>query len=646
MCCNGGALPRHNTVLLTQAWTHLRAGQAATPEEPSPAPPSSPPGLPTSFLHALQSSAWLPSSLGGVQPPSALFYPSPQALSLLGDHVPYLAYPFKEPSLLTALGVITDITWHHLLRTLSSWSTLASFESSVQQMSGVYTFLNQAMEREPGAAQAICAAFARLPLIWLPAKHALGDITTAAAQGTPFQHDPSLPLGDFTPRSTRTHRKSRKKVNFMTPATQVREGPHGGTPAAPAYTPYTVTPGWKAPVPSQGQSQGQFYAATGDSLRLWDPTGVIEGLPATKLGLRILSQLYTGEAVMTFFAEGLVHEPAPQPSPKRQVGGLEVHFNNSEPTPHNTPSPGKGPLAQQLLQQQPQQPQQQPQQQLQQQPQQQQPQPSLDGTATASTVQAAPARAAPSFGQADYIDLISSDEDLPDAAPSQEPNRPPPTQPAAAPAAAPNYISMDQPDPAEHLPEHKPQQARPASGATPADQHQPRVPADSPAPVVHGPDPARLPAAVADHEATNGLDPAQAALASESPIEAADPGSPPPPPHSPPPPQSMILGEPTCRDYCRALAAVTEPVPAALHATQLRQALAILRMWSGRIAAGAMTDQDISELRSLLGAVTAFPLAGQRWAPLSEGLILNDDPALAALFEGAKGVALLHLPDK
>ena len=159
-------------------------------------------------------------------------------MSLLGDHVPYLACPIKEPSLLAALGVITEITWQDVLRMLSSWSALSSFKSSVEQMSNIYTFLAAAMEREQSAADAICAAFACTPLIWLPFKASLAKDSKAVPAETPLQHGSNLVPYEVTPRSTRTRRKGHKKVNFMTPGTQAK-GVHSNTPAAPAYTPYT-----------------------------------------------------------------------------------------------------------------------------------------------------------------------------------------------------------------------------------------------------------------------------------------------------------------------------------------------------------------------------------------------------------------------
>ena len=566
----------------------LHAGQLAQVNQPSSSlqPHSTTP--PTSFLHALQTSAWLPSSLGGVQTPSALFYPSPQTLSLLGDNVPYLACPVKEPSLLTALGVVTEITWQDVLRMLSTWSTLASFKSSVEQMSNVYTFLAAAMEREQGAAAAICAAFAQSALVWLPSKEVLADVSNTAA-GTPFQREASLVPYEATPQSTYNRRKRRKKVNFMTPGTQARGVPIG-TPAAPAYTPYTLTPGWTAPNASR-HTQGQFYAATGDLLRLWDPTGVIEGVSPSRLGIRIMSEVYSNQAVMSFFAEGLIHSSSPHSSPIRQFAGLEGNHVISEP---------KSVLQKESTSHQ-----------QQQQQQQAKSFPAATSHSQAGTaVKAKPARPAPSLGPEDYIDLISSDEDLPDALPEQG-------QDSMAAAAATHQNSLDA--------DAVKQQPHDAAAGSDQDQTHPAT------------DAAQL-------QPSASSDPAQRNADEESSMPPPSPAS--PAAQAPPPsdPQSMILAEPTCQDYCQALAAVAEPVPPAMYTMQLNKVLAILSRWSQMIADKTMEEKDIVELRKVLLDVKAFPIAGQQWASLSHGLILNDEPALAHLFEGAKGVALLHLP--
>ena len=57
-----------------------------------------------------------------------------------------------------------------------------------------------------------------------------------------------------------------------------------------------------------------------------------------------------------------------------------------------------------------------------------------------------------------------------------------------------------------------------------------------------------------------------------------------------------------------------------------------------------MTADDVQQLRGMLQGIRAFPVAGQQWAALADGLMVNDDPALARLFEHTKGVVLLHLP--
>ncbi len=506
-------------------------------------------------------------------------------MSLLGDHVPYLACPIKEPSLLAALGVITEITWEDVLRMLSSWSALSSFTSSVEQMSNIYTFLAAAVEREQGAADAICAAFACTPLIWLPLKTSLAEDSKAAPAETPFQRGSILVPYEVTPLSTRTRRKAHKKVNFMTPGTQAKGG-HSNTPAAPAYTPYTLTPGWPQPAASR-QTQGQFYAATGGSIRLWDSTGVIEGIPVSKLSIRILGDVYSSNAVMNFFAEGLIYSSSVQSSPVCQLEGLNARLNAVQPVAAS----GIAAASQQH---------------------QRSPGNAQTKSAVATAVRARPARAASTFDQEDYIDLISSDEEDQEVLPEQDLD-------GMCLDAAPETAQMVTAAAEQH-------QTNTVAGAA---QQQPVLAADA-----------------AQRDAGNGLDPAQdqvAAHASQPPPTPAPPQAQAPPQ---PQPQSMIPAQPTCEEYCQALAAVAEPVPPALHTAQLSQVLAILNRWSGLIANGTMGEADIDALRQMLLHVKAFPVAGQQWASLSDGLILNDEPTVAALFRGAKGVALLHLPDK
>ena len=505
-------------------------------------------------------------------------------MSLLGDHVPYLACSIKEPSLLAALGVITEITWQDVLRMLGSWSALSSFKSSVEQMSNIYTFLAAAMERKQGAADAICAAFARTPLIWLPLKASLSKHSTAAPAETPFQHGSNLVSYEATPLSTRTCRKGHKKVNFMTPGIQAKGG-HSNTPAAPAYTPYTLTPGWPQPV-STRQTQGQFYAATGGSIRLWDSTGVIEGIPVSKLSIRILGDVYSNDAVMSFFAEGLVYSSSVQSSPARQLEGLNARLNAVQPVAAaasgTVAASGIAAASQQH---------------------QGSPADAQTKSAVATAVTARPARAASTFDQEDYIDLISSDEEDQAVLPEQD-------QDGMDHDAAPETAQMVTAKPEQHQ--------TTAAGAADA----------------------------AQHDAGNGLDPAQdqaAGRASQLPPTPASPQAQLLPPLQP---QSMIPAQPTGKEYCQALAAVAEPVPPALHAAQLSQVLAILNRWSGLIANGTMGDADVAALRQMLLDIKAFPVDGQQWASLSDGLILDDEPTVAALFQGAKGVALLHLPDK
>ena len=271
-------------------------------EDQKPSENSAPTLPASSFLHALQSTAWLPSSQGGVAIPSALFYPDNHNLSLLGEHVPYLACPIKDTAFLAALGIHTEISWHDVLRMLGTWAQQPSFKSSVEQMSHIYSFLASATECEPAAAESICSAFAQSPLIWLPVKSPLADISNTTAVATPAMRT----SGYVTPQlhSRQNRRKSHRKVAFMTPGSHTRQ-PYTDTPVPPAYTPYTVTPGWSAPV-MQRQTYGSFHAASGGILRLWDSAEVLEGIPDHKLSIRILSAVYTNETVLQFFAEGLV----------------------------------------------------------------------------------------------------------------------------------------------------------------------------------------------------------------------------------------------------------------------------------------------------------------------------------------------------
>ncbi|DBA85049.1 TPA: hypothetical protein ACH3X2_005780 [Trebouxia sp. C0005] len=560
-------------------------GMLRQPEQPSSSQPLSAPSIPTSFSHALQSLTWLPSSLGGVQRPSSLFNPNSHAMTLLGHHVPYLACPIKEPSLLAALRVITEITWQHVLRMLSSWSALSSFTSSVEQMSNIYTFLAAAMEREQGAADAICAAFACTPLIWLPLKASLAEDSKAAPAETPFQRGSNLVPYEVTPLSTCTRRKAHKKVNFMTPGTQAKGG-HSNTPAAPAYTPYTLTPGWPQPAASR-QAQGQFYAATGGSIRLWDLTGVIEGIPVSKLSIRILGDVYSSDAVMSFFAEGLVYSSSVKSSPACQLEGLNARLNAVQP------AAASGTAAASQQHQRP-------------------PGNAQTKSAVATAVRTRPARAASTFDQEDYIDLISSDEEDQEVSPEQDQDG---MERDAAPGTAHTVTAAAE----QH-------QTNTAAGAA---QQQPVLASDA-----------------AQRNAGDGLDPAQDKAAAHASQPPPTPASPQAQPLPLPQPQSIIPAQPTCKEYCQALAAIAEPVPPVLHAAQLSQVLAILNRWSSLIANGTMGEADIDALRQMLLDVKAFPVAGQQWASLSDGLIINDEPAVAALFREAKGVALLHLPDK
>lgn len=592
---------------------------------------------PSSFMHALQTTAWLPSSLGGVQPPSALFYPDSQILALLGEHVSYLACPVKDPNFLTALGITMEVTWSQVLRMLSCWAQQDLFKTSIEQMTRIYTMLGTALKCEQGAADAICDAFSQSPLIWLPAKVPLTDNsnTTAAApfllRGLPFDMTPQ-------PQSTQNRRRHHRKVAFTTPGIQAQRPPTD-TPAAPAYTPYTLTPGSKAPALHR-PTLGQFHAASGDTLRLWDSTDVLESLPADKLSIRILSAIYSDDAVMQFFAEGLIRRQTLQSSPIRQFEGLCAIRGAAPVQP--SPAPLRQPSPQ--AQQQQQQPQQQQRQQLQQQ-QQQLPRPSSPPRshplpAAATVLTAKPARVA----LEDYIDLVSSDEEAEMAAAEQ--SEPQPADAAHATAA----VDMDQdlPAPPQEGEAAATADAQAASAVTEMD-------ADSTA--QH---PKREAASSVDAQATTSADPVgqtrdarpaqtvAAPAAASTQAEAAaqsDPASTPaPPPAARLEPAPLILAEPTCQEYCKALAALAEPLPPALYPMQLTKVLAILNRWSRMVADNSLEDWEVSQLQSMLKNVKAFPIAGQQWASLADGLILNDEPNLARLFEGAHGVALLHLP--
>lgn len=57
-----------------------------------------------------------------------------------------------------------------------------------------------------------------------------------------------------------------------------------------------------------------------------------------------------------------------------------------------------------------------------------------------------------------------------------------------------------------------------------------------------------------------------------------------------------------------------------------------------------MTGQDVRQLKERLQGIRAFPVAGQQWASLADGPMVNDDPNLASLFQGIRGVVLLARP--
>ena len=568
-------------------------------------------------MHALQTTAWLPSSLGGVQPPSALFYPDSQILALLGEHVSYLACPVKDPNFLTALGVTTKVTWRNVLRMLSCWAQQSFFKTSVEQMTRIYTVLGAALECEQDAADAICNAFAQSPLIWLPAKTPLADLSNTTAAATPSLR--GLPY-DMTPQpqSTQNRRRHRRKVAFTTPGTQAQR-PHTDTPAAPAYTPYTLTPGWKAPAPHR-PTQGRFHAASGDTLRLWDSTGVLESVPADKLSIRILSAVYSDDAVMQFFAEGLIRKETPQSSPIRHFERLDGAVDGSAPVPPSIVRRQASPKAQQ--------------------PRQSLPASSRPLPAAATVLTTKPARVA----LEDYIDLVSSDDEVEMAAAEQEE-----PQPAdAAPATAAMDEDKDLPAPPQigGAAGAADTQAASVVAATDADSTAQQQKSEAAGSVN-----ARATTAANPDGQPQDATPAQTdkapAVVSTQAEEAAQPGpaSPPtPPPAAPQEPNPLILAEPTCQEYCQALAAIAEPLPPALYPMQLTRVLAILNRWSRMVTDGSLQDQEVSQLQDMLKDVKAFPIAGQQWVSLADGLILNDEPSLARLFEGAQGVALLHVP--
>ena len=282
---------------------------------------------------------------------------------------------------------------------------------------------------------------------------------------------------------------------------------------------------------------------------------------------------------MTFFAEGLVYSNSVQSSPVRQLEGLSARLNAVQPVAGSAIAAASQQHSRS-------------------------PADAQTKSAMATAVRARPARAASTFDQEEYIDLISSDEEDQQVLPEQDQDG---MDHGAAPESAQTVTAASE----QH-------QTNTAVGAADA----------------------------AQHDAGKGLDPAQDKVAAHASQPPPTPASPQAPPLPQPQPQSMIPAQPTCKEYCQALAAVAVPVPPALHTAQLSQVLAILNRWSGLIADGTMGEADVDALRQMVLDVKAFPVAGQQWASLSDGLILNDEPTVAALFRGAKGVALLHLPHK
>ena len=582
-------------------------------------------GPPSSFLHALQTTAWLPSSLGGVQPPSALFYPDSQILALLGEHVAYLACPVKDPNFLTALGITTEVTWSDVLRMLSSWAQQASFKTSIEQMTRIYTVLAAALESEQGAADAICDAFAQSPLIWLPAKTPLANLSNITATATPSLR--GLPY-EITPQPQSQNRKrQRRKVAFTTPGIQTQRS-HSDTPAAPAYTPYTLTPGWKAPAPHR-PTQGQFHAASGDTLRLWDSTDVLESVPADKLSIRILSAFYSDDAVMQFFAEGLVRNKTPQSSPIRQFEKLDGVIDGSASVPPPTAGQRQASPQAQRLQEQKQQQQQLPGQSL---PASRQPLP-----AAPTAVKAKPARVA----LEDYIDLVSSDDEAERAAAEQDEPRLAAAAHATAAMDEDTDLLASQEGEAAGTAET---QAASAVTAMDADSTAQQQKNEAAGPVDARATTSADPVGHVQDGTPAQTDAAPAAGSTQAEAAQPSPASPPaPPPAAPQEPAPLIMAEPTCQEYCQALAAIAEPLTPALYSMQLTKVLAVLNRWSRMVADGSLEDQEVSQLQDILKHVKAFPIAGQQWVSLADGLILNDEPNLARLFEGAQGVALLHV---
>jgi hypothetical protein len=53
---------------------------------------------------------------------------------------------------------------------------------------------------------------------------------------------------------------------------------------------------------------------------------------------------------------------------------------------------------------------------------------------------------------------------------------------------------------------------------------------------------------------------------------------------------------------------------------------------------------ELHQLCDLLRPLRVFPTTCGRWASLAEGLLVDDDSGLAALFEGQQGVAFLKVP--
>lgn len=580
--------------------------------------------LRSSFLHALQTSTWLPSTAGTLHQPGALFMPDRETIALLGDHVPYLKCSIKDPNFIQTLGVTTEVTWQDILRLLSKWAKDKHFRASLEQMSNLYSFLGAAVGSDPAAAEAICTAFEELPLVWLPSKgaseHSVRSIrsmlsSAVSEAGTPLRRG-VVPY-EITPTPTSAlGRKSRQKFSFVAPGTGTqRQGTSG-----PPHTPHTPT--WGV-APSSQQLDGQFYMASGDQLRLYDSTGVLEGISDDKLALRILSEHYTSPTAMQFFSQDLVTSSSYTASPTQQPASAGHQTQPEIRQAQADAAPQVQDPQQQQEQQQQRSPVQQPVQQLHQQelPDALQQQPARPQRQVQSSSGQQP------FSRLEeYIDLRSdtdTDMDLSQPSPNPSPLKAAATPhtadapsaqlmpPASASAVAagpskavlrahvptevskPEAEAARQSDPlsgqglnqAAQLADTQQQPSAggaahaslqpdvdmlssravtasdlPSNVAATNEAHTPSAATPAPAPTA---DPTTTPAGA--HSAAAVTSPAHpAADETQSPAESAYA------------PQLLIQAEPSCQEYCQALQAVATPVAPAYHTVQLTKVLAIL----------------------------------------------------------------------